>query len=347
VSPVSGTLTLVGTGPEAPTDESPPSKTTVPSWFDRLLWLGPRVAAARFATFTHGQPGFDLYDIARQLRDEACRAMRAGRGSWVVLGLDCIALELLVRAHLVRAGQSAVSGQLGEADWAMVRQLPSLEAAWGGFPPAHMATLMAAAGVDRIATLTRLPDEARRAFPRDLHQLVQGLIAPLDFDANRLGWALFARWSRMAAVGVLLAIMLGYAASPMISETRPNLALHRQVSVSSLNGYGDQPSRLVDGITDETGFHTNDGEQQWVVIDLGEVKKFDEIVIYNRPGCCAERAVPLKVEVSDDNQNFRQIAERVEIFDKWRATNLRAEGRYIRLKNTPPNYFHLAEVEVY
>jgi F5/8 type C domain len=104
---------------------------------------------------------------------------------------------------------------------------------------------------------------------------------------------------------------------------------------------------LVDGITDVMGVHTNGGEQQWVVIDLGAVKKFKRIVVYNRPDCCAERAVPLKVEVSNDNQNYTQIAERAESFDKWTIKDLDAEYRYIRLKNTPPNFLHLAEVEVY
>jgi hypothetical protein len=36
-----------------------------------------------------------------------------------------------------------------------------------------------------------------------------------------------------------------------------------------------------------------------------------------------------------------------EIADKWTAKGLRAEGRYVRLLNTPPNFFHLAEVEIY
>jgi hypothetical protein len=55
----------------------------------------------------------------------------------------------------------------------------------------------------------------------------------------------------------------------------------------------------------------------------------------------------MKIEVSNDNVNWKQIAERKETFDKWTAKNLKAEGRYVRLKNTPPNYFHLAEVEIY
>lgn len=294
-----------------------------------------------------GQPGFDLYDIARQICEETGRLRRAGRGTWVVLGLDCIAVELLVRAHLARIGQSTVAGQLVEADWASVRQLPMLEAAWSAFSATHLATLTAAIGAERIAALTGLSDEERETFARHLHDLVRNLLAPLELAAHGLSRALFARWSRVAALGVLLTIVVGYSTNWMLAKLRPNLALHRPVSASSLNGYGPDPSRLVDGITDEIGFHTNGGEQQWVVVDLGEVKRFDKIVVYNRPGCCAERAVPLKVEVSNDNRDFKEIAERVEVFHKWTAADLQAEGRYVRLRNTPPNFFHLAEVEIY
>jgi hypothetical protein len=129
---------------------------------------------------------------------------------------------------------------------------------------------------------------------------------------------------------------------------KPNLALHAAVTTSSqFPGQGMDHSLLVDGDPDTLGFHTMDGGNQWVVIDLGKVQKFDKIVVYNRPDGFEERAVPLKVEVSKDNQNYKQIAERRESFDKWTVKGLHAEGRYIRMKNTPPNFFHLAEVEVY
>ena len=78
-----------------------------------------------------------------------------------------------------------------------------------------------------------------------------------------------------------------------------------------------------------------------------ERQKIKKIVVSNRPDGYEERAVPLKVEVSKDNQNYTQVAERKETFDKWTARGLNAEGRYIRMKNTPPNFFHLAEVEIY
>lgn len=327
--------------------KAPTFASRVASWFDAAVWLGSRVAEARASAFAAGQPGFALYNVAREIRDEAARITRAGRGTWVVPMLDGMAVELLVRAHLARAGTTAARGPLGEAEWATVRQLPSVQAAWESFPSRHTPTLMALMGGAGAFALTELSDDDRASVTSRLHDLVSALIAPLEREANRLGWALFARWTRITIGGLIVLLLVGFAGSWVGAWKRPNLALHCSVTASSLNGYGPEPSRLVDGITDEIAFHTNGGEQQWVVIDLGEIKKFDTIVVYNRPGCCAERAVPLKVEVSNDNQNFRQIAERTEVFDKWSAKNLHAEGRYLRLKNTPPNFFHLAEVEVY
>jgi hypothetical protein len=316
-------------------------------WFDRVLWLGPHVAEARAATFKAGQPGFEFYEMARDIREGAAKIGEAERGSWLVLLLDCEVVELLLRAHLARAGVLAGSAPSVESDLASAQKVPAIEAARGKFSTANVPTLVAMLGADRLATMTRLSDDERKSFAVAVHDFAMDLAEPLDLAAHRLGWALFARWVRVSLAGLVAVAFIWFAASWLLERSSPNLALHRPVAASSTNGYGPDPNKLVDGITDEIAFHSNAGDQQWVVIDLGEVKKFDKIVVYNRPGCCAERAVPLKVEVSDDNQNFKQIAERVEIFDKWKARDLNAEGRYVRLKNTPPNFFHLAEVEIY
>jgi hypothetical protein len=320
---------------------------TGPTWFDRLLWLGPRVAEARANGFRAGRPGFELFDVAREIHDEASKIRRSGRSPWVLLMLDGLAVEWLVRAHLTRAGQVPGPGPLAEADWAAVQHVAGVESAWAKFPARHLSTLVTIFGADRVGPLLQLAESERESFALHLRELAQDLIEPLEVEANRLAWAVFARWSRIAVFATLLLAMLAWAGSWVRAKMSPNLAFHRPVFASSLNGYGPDATRLVDGITDEIGFHTNGGDQQWVVIDLGDVKKFDKIVVYNRPDCCGERAVPLKVEVSNDNRSFTQIAERSEVFDKWTVNHLRTEGRYIRLKNTPPNYFHLAEVEVY
>jgi hypothetical protein len=327
---------------------APPAKGG-PGWLKRVLWLGPRVAEAREKTFSPGQPGYGAYDIARQICDDVVKIGETGKGSWAVLLLDCTAVELLVRAHLARAGLISGGNPLGEADWANARTAPSMAAAWGKLTAEQDATLVAMLGPERDATMGRLTEEERESFATGLHDLVMRLAEPLEVEAHRLGRALFARWSRVLAVAVVLFLAVGMGGRWVSKKLDgPNLALHAAVSTSSqFPGQGTDHTLLVDGDPDTLGFHTLEGAQQWVVIDLGKVCKIKKIVVYNRPDGYEERAVPLKVEVSKDNQTYTQVAERKETFDKWTARRLHAEARYIRMKNTPPNFFHLGEVEVY
>lgn len=317
-------------------------------FFSRVLWLGPRVAEARAKTFGPSQPGFVWYDVARQICDDVVKIGETGKGSWAVLLLDCRTVELLVRSHLARAGALTGAAPMTEADWATAQALPAVATAWGRVPLAHTTILTAMLGAERDAAIEKLGGE-REAFAESVHDLVMRLAEPLELEANRLGRALFSRWARVLLALVIVGGALFWTGNKIASKfAKPNIALHRPVTTSSqFPGQGTDHSLLVDGDHDNLGFHTNIDPQSWVVIDLGEVKKFDKLVVYNRADGFEERAVPLKVEVSNDNTNWKQIAERKETFDKWTAKRLGAEGRYVRLKNTPPNYFHLAEVEIY
>jgi hypothetical protein len=71
------------------------------------------------------------------------------------------------------------------------------------------------------------------------------------------------------------------------------------------------------------------------------------VVVYNRADCCQERAVPLKIEISPDNRQFRQVAERKQQFEKWKADFPPSNARYVRLTDLNAAAFHLSEVEVY
>jgi hypothetical protein len=318
-------------------------------FLSRVLWLGPRVAQARATTYNATQPGYVWYDVARQICDDVVKIGETGKGSWAVLLLDCRAVELLVRAHLARAGLLSGAAPLTEADWASAQKVPAVEEAWGKLPMAHTSILAAMLGPERDATMEKLSGEERESFAESVHELVMRLAEPLEFESNRLGRALFARWVRVIVAVLIVGGALGWTGNKIASKfAKPNIALHRPVTTSSqFPGQGLDHTLLVDGDHDTLGFHTNIDPQSWVVIDLGAVKKFDKIVVYNRADGFEERAVPLKVEVSNDNVTWTQIAERKTTFDKWSAKNLHAEGRYVRLKNTPPNYFHLAEVEIY
>jgi hypothetical protein len=330
-------------------DAPAPATPKGPGFLSRLLWLGPRVAEAREKTFGPGQPGFGAYDVARQICDDVVKIGETGKASWAVLLLDVTAAELLVRAHLARAGLVSATAALAEADWTKARTEAATEAALGKLTPEQFATLLALLGPERDAAMAALSEDERESFATALHDVVMRLAEPLEFEAHRLGRALFARWSRVIGLALVLVVGGGVGGKWLAKKLgKPNIALKAQVTVSSqFPGQGTDHSLLVDGDPDTMGFHTMDGGQQWVVIDLGKARKFDKIVVYNRPDGYEERAVPLKIEVSNDNTNWTQIAERKETFDKWTVKGLKAEGRYVRLKNTPPNFFHLGEVEIY
>jgi hypothetical protein len=197
--------------------------------------------------------------------------------------------------------------------------------------------------------MAKLTDESRESFAAGLHDLVMRLAEPLELEAHRLGRALFARWSRILVVALVLVLTVYFSGKALNKKFgKPNVALGATVTISSqFPGQGTDHALLVDGDPDTLGFHTLESGQNWVILDLGKVKKFDKIVVYNRPDGYEERAVPLKVEVSVDGQNYTQIAERKETFDKWSQKGLKAEGRYVRLKNNPGQFFHLAEIELY
>jgi len=331
--------------PVSPTPSAPPPKRS--GWLARVLWASGRVAEARKTSYGPGKPGFEWYALARQLGDEVIKLGENRRASWAAMMLEGAAIGYLVRAYLERAGHP-VGTSLGEVDWRMVTQLPETTEAWAQVSPHQQSLLISMMGVDRDVVMGRLSEKEREVFALGLHQLAEALAAPLHTEANRLGLALVSRWTRVAVVGVVLAAGLGLGGNWLVGKlSGPNIALHKTVTTSSQFPWdGKEPAKLVDGDTDNMGFHTNNDGQQWVVIDLGSVKKFDKIIVYNRPEY-QDRAVPLKVEVSKDGQDYKQIAERKETFDRWKVKGLRSEGRYVRFKNPPGNYLHLSEVEIY
>jgi len=318
-----------------------------PNWLSRLLWMGPRVAEAREKTFGPDRPGFAWFDVARQLCGDVFET--TGKSNLALVLLDGEQISLLIRAHLEHEGALPGPGQLGDADWARALQIAAVGREFAKLTAAQASTLKSLLGPGRDATLARLTEEDRESFAIALHGLAVGLSAPLECEAGHLGSALFARWLRVTVAVLLLAGLFGVVGAWLDKKYgKPNLAFHRPVTVSSqFATEGTDHRLLVDGDRDNLGFHTESNGQQWVVIDLGAVRKFDKVVVYNRSDCCQERAVPLRLEVSKDNQKFTFLRQWQDVSDKWTAKGLQAEGRYVRLLNTPPNFFHLAEIEIY
>jgi len=270
-----------------------------------------------------------------------------GQSSMAVLLLERDAAVLLARAHAARADIPIGVGPLGESDWETLKKIPAIQEAWNNLSAVQASNLVAVTGQQGDQAIANLPPAQRKTFAIGLHEFVNAISEPLEFEANRLGRALFARYTRVSLTAVAVLAVIVLIGSWISSKfEKPNIALHRPVEVSSqYPGAGEDHALLVDGDRTNLGFHT-DCQGGWVIIDLGAPKKFDRVVVYNRTEY-PERAIPLVMEVSDDHQNFRKIAERKEVFDKWSATGLGTQGRYLKLRNTSANCFHLAEVEVY
>ncbi|HEY5958246.1 MAG TPA: discoidin domain-containing protein, partial [Polyangiaceae bacterium] len=214
---------------------------------------------------------------------------------------------------------------------------------------AQQAAVEVGLGSKAELALVELDVKQRRYLASGLRKLAGALSDPLEREASLVGRVLFMRWARIgAAVLVLLAIAWAVSGAVEKRFAKPNIALGRPVTVSSqFPDAALDHTLLVDGDRTNLGFHTDNSPNQWVTIDLGSTKNISKVVVYNRVECCQERAVPLRLEVSDDGVNYKKVADRTEEFDVWTSKGLDVKGRYVRLRHLGANYLHFAEVEIY
>lgn len=149
--------------------------------------------------------------------------------------------------------------------------------------------------------------------------------------------------------------------SPSSTEAMPaNLALHKFTSQSTTTanwGGNWSSSRGVDGVKNgniwEGGFHTDNEENPWWQVDLGEAYQLREIRIYNRLDCCSERSRTLQVLLSDDAENWRVVySHDGSVFGGADGNYLDIKldnemARFVQVQLREKNYLHLDEVEVY
>jgi len=95
--------------------------------------------------------------------------------------------------------------------------------------------------------------------------------------------------------------------------------------------------------------HTNDELDPWWQVDLQGTFAITQVKIWNRNDCCANRLLPLEVDVSTDGKTWIQCAyvagtgEAGVIY----AISCVNSGRYVRISLDQTNYLTLCEVEVY
>ena len=183
-----------------------------------------------------------------------------------------------------------------------------------------------------------------------------------------LGWSYLrrmplrrgARWAGAIGLYVVLALAASQwmrAQSPAIwsSKLERNLALFQTArQISTLGRYG--PENGVDGVRTGihaepgvfNGFHTEMAAGPWWEVDLGGVHRLTVARIYN--AAPYHRAAGLRVLLSDDDQNWREVYDNrgrpfttaplvVPLSD--------ARARLVRLQLPGTTWLHLEEVEIY
>ncbi|HEX5101122.1 MAG TPA: discoidin domain-containing protein [Polyangiaceae bacterium] len=229
------------------------------------------------------------------------------------------------------------------------------------FAEADRSMLLAAAGgegglhavevalrVDDFADFAELSSEEQARQARDLVTFVRAVGTLLETPRVSLDRLWTRRVLRMGLAFVVLAAALGgavYARSQR--DNARDWARGRPYRASSV--YTIPGCKSPDQDCPESPFfffHTMEEDHPWLEIDLGGKRRFSAVRIVNREDCCADRAVPLAVEVSNDRTTWHEVARRNETFNTWYAEFAPTSARYVRVTTLKKAALHLHRVAV-
>ncbi|HWA72234.1 MAG TPA: discoidin domain-containing protein [Polyangiaceae bacterium] len=256
------------------------------------------------------------------------------------------ALSALVEAYALSA---APCGERGQTESALQREtLAAIEALPGSRRHARALALIFA-----DAQSDGSPARAQREWEA-LADLFAWLERRIDTRTERE--IVLTRWARFAALAGACLGLLWLLFSPT------NIARGKPVSSSSLCGYTPPAplgkprlERVVDGRRREPSFAvcTEVEPKPWVSVDLGGPHAIREVVVYPRADCCfGELALPIGVELSDDNQRFESAGTESEPATPdvpWRFVIHGRTARYVRIStdSQESRQVVVGEIEIY
>jgi hypothetical protein len=174
------------------------------------------------------------------------------------------------------------------------------------------------------------------------HRALSAAVTPY-----RVGAIGLAALAAMIALGALLLALGASAVSPSVrSRLFPrDLARGRPWTVSSAYP-GHDSSGLGPSSSKPLFFHTTLSDHPFIEIDLGDKHLIRSVLIRNRADCCAERAMPLNVEVFV-GQGWRLVAQRRSPFSVWEHDVQPVRARRVRIRLAGTGYLHLKRISVY
>jgi hypothetical protein len=277
-------------------------------------------------------------DLAAELAERALDPvdpLRAGSGAQLALSLQRQAIYWLLVA---RNGAAA----------------SSLGAAWDAAPAGLLLGVCGSeaelAHLRAILVGRSFIEDAGESTDRALEQgrLVQRFIRALLLALSpkrRAQHALWLRWSRSGSLALLVLALLtaGYVAYRRATQAE-DLAHGKPWRASSKFADCQRETGACGG--PRVLFHTLEEPEPWFEIDLGAAHSISVVEIENRQDCCAERAVPLVIEVSSDRTKWKAVARREDVFRSWTASIEPVTARYVRAKVRRKSTLHLERMTV-
>jgi hypothetical protein len=290
----------------------------------RRGWLSLEVAKRTLEPperFSAGPPNAVAWELARQAVYWALRAARL-----LESGDDDTSVTLAALAESARPRLVAVAG--GESE------LATLEPMFSGRTFVEEGELT--------------PEEqGRRAHA--LSRFARALLTDLEQPRVRLDRLWFQRLWRCGGL-FLLILLLVFGASLLkrVMERERDVAhgkpWHTSSVFSAIPGCTSPDQECAE--TPFYFFHTQDEDKPWLEIDLGQKRRIVGAIIENREDCCADRAVPLVISVSNDRRNWKEVARRTEIFGSWSPTFAPVSGRWVRVQVLKRTSLHLKRVSI-
>lgn len=185
---------------------------------------------------------------------------------------------------------------------------------------------------------------------RELDALRSSVRSKLEEIARRSGDVEALLAQRFVRTGGALALLVLLAMTPKLAwyAVHPDLAPDAQWTSSSAavgyqsSGRGFAPPDFKIPVF----FHTMVEDSPFVSFDLARIVDVRAVTVVNRGDCCDERALPMVIEVSEDNASWRQVAQRTESFRRWEARFARTTARWVRLRSTQRTHMHLESVAI-
>ena len=173
---------------------------------------------------------------------------------------------------------------------------------------------------------------------------------PTTISINRTGRYLRVQLAGSGIMSLAEVEAFGTPAPPPAT----NVALNKTATQSSTLAYnppGDA-SHAVDGNTDGNYFnasvtHTNGGNQDWWLVDLGASYLIQSVEVWNRTDCCGDRLTNFNVILLDANQGVVNTVNFPGQAGTPSTISISGAARYVKVQLVGNNILSLAEVKVW